>query len=106
MYVVVCTYHARAGQEDAIVALHESWERDQRVRITGYLSGELLRAAQDPQTFIDIARYEDAATAQVAAADPEHIAWQQRLTSLTQGSISDEVCRCVWRSGTVQRSCS
>ena len=42
MYVIVCTYRARAGQEDAIVALHESWERDQRLHIQGYLSGELL----------------------------------------------------------------
>ncbi|MBN2390918.1 MAG: antibiotic biosynthesis monooxygenase, partial [Anaerolineae bacterium] len=86
------------GQEDAIVALHESWERDQRVRIPGYLSGELLRVIQDPQAFVDIARYESAAAAQVAAADPEYIAWQQRLTSLTQGSMFDEVCSCVWRS--------
>ena len=105
MYVVVSTYRARAGQEDAILALHESWERDQRTHITGYLSGELLRVIQDSQAFIDIARYEDVTAAQMATADPEHIAWQQRLASLTEESMSDAVCNCVWRSEIVPQSC-
>jgi len=98
MYVIVCTYRARVGQEDAIVALHESWERDQRTHITGYLSGELLRVIQDPQAFIDIARYEDVAAAQTAAADPEHIAWQQRLASLTEEGLLGGEYWCIWQS--------
>jgi quinol monooxygenase YgiN len=98
MYVIVYTYRAHAGQEDAIVALHESWERDRRVRITGYLSGELLRVIQDPQAFIDITRYEDAATVQVVSADPEYIAWQQRLASLTESTVLGEAYDCAWRS--------
>jgi heme-degrading monooxygenase HmoA len=98
MYVVMSTYRARAGQEDAIVALHESWERDHRTRITGYLSGELLRVIQDPQAFVGIARYESEAAAQGAAADPEQVAWQQRLASLTDDGMLEEACSCVWRS--------
>ncbi len=98
MYVVVSTYRARAGQEDAIVALHESWERDQRTRITGYLSGELLRVIQDSQAFIDIARYADGAAAQGAAVDPEYIAWQQRLASLTEQGLLGSEYRCIWKS--------
>jgi len=98
MYVIVCTYRARAGQEDAIVALHESWERDQRTRITGYLSGELLCVPQDPRRFMDIARYDSAAMAQAAASDPENIAWQQRLASLTEEGMLGGEYRCIWRS--------
>ena len=98
MYVIVCTYRARAGQEDAIVALHESWERDQRLHIHGYLSGELLCVPQDPRRFMDITRYDSAATAQAAAADPENIAWQQRLASLTEEGVLDGEYRCIWQS--------
>ena len=98
MYVIVCTYRARTGQEDAIVALHESWERDQRLHIHGYLSGELLCVPQDPRTFVDIARYDSGAAAQAAAADPENIAWQQRLASLTEEGMLGGEYRCIWQS--------
>jgi quinol monooxygenase YgiN len=83
MFIVVCTYRARKGEEDAIVALHEDWEHTLRPRAVGYLSGELLRSVQDPRAFIAITRYVDEASARAAAADPENIAWQRRLTSLT-----------------------
>jgi len=98
MYVIVCTYRARAGQEDAIIALHESWERDQRLHIHGYLSGELLCVTQDPRVFLDIARYDSATTAQAAASDPENIAWQQRLASLTEEGMLGGEYRCIWQS--------
>lgn len=98
MYVIVCTYRARAGQEDAIVALHESWERDQRLHIQGYLSGELLCVTQDPRTFVDITRYDSGVAAQAAASDPENIAWQQRLASLTEEGMLGGEYRCAWRS--------
>jgi hypothetical protein len=102
MHVIVCTYRARAGQEDAIVALHESWERDQRMRIQGYLSGELLCVTQDSRVFLDIARYDSATTAHTATADPEHIAWQQRLASLTEEGMLGGEYRCIWQSDDLQ----
>jgi heme-degrading monooxygenase HmoA len=98
MFVVVYTYQARKGEEDAIVALHEDWQRTLRSRAKGYLSGELLHSVQNPQAFIAITRYVDEASARAAAADPEHIAWQRRLASLTEmGLIYDECCR-AWQS--------
>ena len=83
MFIVVCTYQARQGEEDAIVALHEDWQRTLRARAAGYLSGELLYTIQDPQTFKAVTRYESEAAAQAIANDPEQIAWQRRLLSLT-----------------------
>ena len=98
MFVVVCTYRARKGEEDAIVALHEDWQRTLRAGAAGYLSGELFHSVRDPRAFVAVARYEDEASARAAAADPEHIAWQRRLASLTEvGLICDE-CRCAWQS--------
>ncbi len=43
MFVTMSTYKAKAGEEDAIIALHEDWQRHQQSRAKGYLSGELLR---------------------------------------------------------------
>lgn len=96
MFVVVCTCRARKGEEDAIVALHEDWQRALRSRAPGYLSGELLHSVQDSRAFIAIARYEDEASARAAAADPEHIAWQHRLASLMEVKPICAGHVCVW----------
>ena len=98
MFVVVCTYQARKGEEDAIVALHEDWQSTLRSRARGYLSGELLHSLQDPRAFVAIARYEDEAAARAAVADPEHIAWRRRLASLTEVGLTCDECRCAWQS--------
>ena len=43
MFVTVSMYRAKAGEEDAIIALHEDWQRTLQSKARGYLSGELLR---------------------------------------------------------------
>ncbi|MCU0521721.1 MAG: antibiotic biosynthesis monooxygenase [Anaerolineae bacterium] len=98
MHIVVYTYRARVGQEDAIVALHESWDRAQHAQAQGYLSGELMRAIEDPGLFVEITRYENADVARAAAADPEQAVWRQRLASLTEEGLQGGACGCVWRS--------
>lgn len=84
MFVTICVYHAREGEGDAIVALHEDWQRRLRARAGGCLAGELLHDTKDPRLFIAIARYESADAALSAARDPEYAAWQHRLKSLCQ----------------------
>jgi quinol monooxygenase YgiN len=96
MFIVVCTYRARTGEEDAVVALHEDWQRTLRARAAGYLSGELLHSARDPQAFTTIARYEDEASAQAVAADAEYVAWQRRLLSLTDAEPTHVAYYRVW----------
>ena len=84
MFVTVCTYRAKRGEEDAIIALHEDWQNNQRLRARGYVSGELLNHAIDPQFFIDIARFESEAAARALADDPDQAAWYHRLMSLAE----------------------
>jgi heme-degrading monooxygenase HmoA len=84
MFVTICTYRVRAGEEDALIALHEDWQRTLRPHVRGYLSGELLHNIEDPQAFVAIARYESEAAARAAAEHPEQVAWQQRLASLAE----------------------
>jgi len=83
-YVTICTYRARAGEEDAIVALHEDWQRTLRARARGYLSGELLHDTGSPLVIVAIARFESEADARALAQDPDYAAWHRRLASLAE----------------------
>ena len=84
MFVTLSTYRAKAGEEDAIIALHEDWQRHQQPRARGYLSGELLRNVEASHEFIAIMRFESQESAQALANDPLQKAWYQRLVSLTE----------------------
>ncbi len=84
MYITVSMYRAKTGEEDAVIALHEDWQRHQQAKAQGYLSGELLRNIQTPREFVAIMRFENRACAQELASDPEQNAWHRRLVSLVE----------------------
>jgi len=84
MFVTVSTYLARAGEEDAIVALHEVWQRTLQPKAAGYISGELLRNVTQVREFLAIMRFEHQAFFQELAAIPEQRVWMQRLESLVE----------------------
>lgn len=84
MFVTVSTYEAKADEEDAIIALHEDWQRHQQPRTRGYLSGELLRNVEASHKFIVIMRFESREYAQALANDPEQEAWYRRVVSLME----------------------
>lgn len=99
MFVTILTFRARPGEEDAVVALHEDWERHRRQWTNGYLSGQLLIDQADPRSFIVIAHYTHQAASQAALRDPEHDAWYRRLASLAEGEPSRMDCRLAWQTG-------
>ncbi|MFL5666812.1 MAG: antibiotic biosynthesis monooxygenase [Ktedonobacteraceae bacterium] len=84
MFVTMSTYRAKASEEDAIIALHEAWQRHQQAHARGYLSGELLRNVESEREFIAIMRFESQEAAQALTNDPEREAWYQRLVSLME----------------------
>jgi antibiotic biosynthesis monooxygenase (ABM) superfamily enzyme len=84
VFVTISTYHVKAGEEDAIIALHEDWQRNLHARAKGHLSGELLRNIEISQDFIAIMRFENQEAAQELENDLEQEAWYQRLMSLTE----------------------
>ena len=84
MFVTLSMYHARQGEEDAIIALHEDWQRHQQAQARGYLSGELLRNVMASREFVAIMRFENQEAAQALANDPERERWYRRLVSLTE----------------------
>ena len=98
MFVTVSIYRAKAGEEDAVIALHEYWQRNQQARAQGYLSGELLRNIQSPREFIAIMRFESQQAAQVAVNNPEQATWQRRLVSLTESVSVPIDCNSEWQT--------
>lgn len=93
MFVTISTYQTRAGEEDAIVALYEDWQRTLQPRAAGYISGELLRNATNARAFVAIMRFERQEFFQELADTPEQQVWTQRLENLVE--IAPVHCECV-----------
>lgn len=84
MFVTISTYQVKAGEEDAIIALYEDWQRNRQPKVKGYLSGELLRSLENHREFVAIMRFESQEAAHLLANDPEQDAWYRRVVSLTE----------------------
>lgn len=97
MFVIVSTYRAKAGEEDAIIALHEDWERNWGFKAKDYLSWELLRKDGAPLEFITIAYFKSKELAQAAASDLEQDAWYGRLVSLIEEGPVRTDCTSEWQ---------
>jgi hypothetical protein len=99
MFVTVRIYRARIGEQDAVIALHESREGSQHLTATGYLSGELLQDIRNPRAFVDIVHYESESAERVIAQDPEEAVWRSRLASLTESESWIMIdCQSVWQA--------
>lgn len=98
MFVSVLTYRIRPGDEDAIVALHEDWHRRRQAHPPGFLSGELLHSLIDPQTFIQVIRFEDQAAAEAASRLPEWSSWERRIRSLSVLEPGVDLCHSAWQA--------
>jgi len=97
MFVIVSTYRAKVGEEDAIIALHEDWERTWGPKAKVYLSWELLRKDDAPLEFITIASFKSKELAQAATGDLEQDAWYGRLMSLIEEGPVHTDCTSEWQ---------
>ena len=84
LFVIVSTYRAKPGEEDAIIALHEDWQRKQNLKDKVYLSWELLRNIEAPSEFIVIAYFASEELARAMVDDLNQDAWYLRLVSLIE----------------------
>jgi antibiotic biosynthesis monooxygenase (ABM) superfamily enzyme len=96
VFVTLCTYRARPGEEDAIVALHEDWRLRRPGGAPGFLSSELLCSTQNQGLFVDIIRFESEESATAYAMDPEQRAWRRRLVSLCESEPEVLACSVDW----------
>jgi hypothetical protein len=84
LFVIVSIYRAKPGEEDAIIALHEDWQRKQGNKPKVYLSWELLRNIEAPGEFMVIAHFESEELARAMVDDLNQDAWYFRLVSLIE----------------------
>jgi heme-degrading monooxygenase HmoA len=98
VYVIVSTYRAKPGEEDAIIALHEDWQRKQGNKAKVYLSWELLRNTEAPSEFIVIAYFESEELARAMEDDLNQDAWYLRLVSLIEEGPACTKYEIAWRA--------
>jgi heme-degrading monooxygenase HmoA len=87
MFVTVTFQRAKPGEEDAIIALHEDWQRHLLAKAKGYRSSELLSDPSTPGSFISIVHYDSEEAWKETNDDPEQSAWYGRLLSLISGEL-------------------
>ncbi len=98
LFVIVSTYRAKPGEEDAIIALHEDWQRKQSLKDKVYLSWELLRNIEAPSEFIVIAYFASEELARAMADDLNQDAWYFRLMSLIEEGPACMNYESAWRA--------
>ena len=96
--MIVSTYRAKPGEEDAIIALHEDWQRKQSLKDKVYLSWELLRNTEAPREFIVIAYFASEELARAMADDLNQDAWYLRLVSLIEDGPACINYQSAWRA--------
>ena len=84
MFVLVTMCCVRVGEEDAMIALYENWQRHQQVMAQGFISGELLRTLTGSREFLAIMRFESREYAQACLDDPGYKSWYRRVASLSE----------------------
>ena len=98
LFVIVSTYRAKPGEEDAIIALHEDWQRNQSSKAKVYLSWELLRNTEAPREFIVIAYFASEELARAMVDDLNQDAWYFRLVSLIEEGPACMNYESAWRA--------
>ena len=98
MFVIVSTYRAKIGEEDAIIALHEDWQRKQGLDVKVYISWELLRNIEAPSEFIVITHFESEELARAMADEFNQDAWYSRLVSLLEEGPANTRYVSEWRA--------
>lgn len=97
MFITLSIYHARPGEEDAILALHEEWQRDTLQKCGGFISGELLCSTSQQRTYIAIVRFESEDAYKSVAADWDREFWYSRLLSMVEPNPIVVTCRTDWQ---------
>ena len=96
MFVIVSTYLARVGEEDAIIALHEDWQRNHASTVKSHISWELLRKIEAPREFMVIAHFENEELSKAAKSNLEQDAWFCRFVSLIEEGPIYTYCTSEW----------
>ncbi|MBI4308053.1 MAG: hypothetical protein HY684_04535 [Chloroflexi bacterium] len=84
MYGTIARIQPKRGQEKAIVALMEEWNRARKPKVKGAVAGYLLRPEAKNGELIMVAVFQDKKSYRANADDPEQDKWYRRLRELLQ----------------------
>ena len=79
MYGTVGNIRVKDGHGDELFAMMEKWESERGAKVKGNLGGYLVRLDRDSQEMIMVAVFEDKATYEANADDPEQDQWYQEM---------------------------
>ena len=84
MYGSIFRMKPRPGQEASVVEEFERWERDRKPKAKGAIAGLVMRPDRRPGELIGVAVFEDKASYQANADDPEQERWYFKLRELLE----------------------
>jgi quinol monooxygenase YgiN len=82
MYGTIFRMRPKPGQEQAIIDLVNDWESKRRGKVEGAVGALLMRPDSGSGELVGIAVFEDKATYDANADDPEQDRWYQSLRAL------------------------
>lgn len=85
MYGTIALMKPKAGQEDAVVAMHEEWWNERQPKVKGARAAHLYRNTSNPSELMLAVVFDSKADYEANAADPEQDQWYQRLAEHLEG---------------------
>ena len=82
MYGTVARMRPKAGQEQALIALMNDWQRERKPKVKGAVAGYLYKPDSGSGELIMAVVFQDKATYTANAEDPEQDRWYRRMREL------------------------
>ncbi len=82
MYGSIFHIRVKPGQEKRLIEMLHEWEQERGPRVKGALGSFLLKKDKQPGEYIGVAIFQDKASYQANANDPEQDRWYRRMREL------------------------
>ena len=82
MYGTIARMLVKSGQEQTVIDMLEKWERERGSKVKGSVAGYILRPDNRAGELLLIGIFEDRATYEANAEDPEQDRWFRRLREM------------------------
>ena len=84
MFGTIAHLRPKAGQEQAVVANLQEWDRLRKPNVKGPVAGYLYRSDKNPGELVMAVIFQDRESYYANAADPEQDRWYRRLRDLLE----------------------
>ena len=84
MYGTIARMRAKSGQSQKVIDLLEEWDRERGAKVKGSVGGYILRPDGSSGELLLVAIFEDQATYEANAEDPEQARWFGRLREMLE----------------------